>query len=197
MNTVVVQLTSRGVGGIAVLMVAGLEAQCVVAKFCAARRAGAMGVGHVVHTELIDPATKSGPPIVLDDALVVRTSEDCYELHLHGGLAVVDGVLAVLQTARVSAVSIEEAAARGLFGVPESLQAELALALPTAQTMTAVRLLAAQVEQGLTQWAKRWLDWLEAESIRGTKAVHRNGAMAASFGGTMACGTLGSTGPPA
>ena len=170
MNTVVVQLTSRGVGAIAVVMVAGPEAARVVAGFSRSRRAGTMRPGDILHTNLVDPASGNEPPVVLDDALVVCTQGDRYELHLHGGTAVVESVLAALQAAGVAIISAEEAGARGLFGEPQSLRAELALMLPCAQTMTAVRLLGrAGGLRGLYAMGKNvaatGLDWRHAIGI--------------------------------
>jgi small GTP-binding protein len=69
-------------------------------------------------------------------------------------------VTAALEAAGAVRRGVHEAAAAGLLGDP--LTAEVALALPAARTMTAVRLLTHQRGAGVGRWAEEWRAWLAA-----------------------------------
>jgi len=97
----------------------------------------------------------------LDEALVLRVAQDRFELHLHGGLAVMDAVLRALSEAGAMVIDAGRAAEMGVLG--NVLEGEIAVAVPSAVTETGVRLLAEQGETGLRGWAREWIEWLEGE----------------------------------
>jgi tRNA modification GTPase len=153
--TYVIPLTSRTLGAIAVLQLTGPAAADAVGALTA--RARTLPPGHFAHTKLTDPATGA----ILDDALLLRTAPDSYELHLHGGIAVTDAVLAALERAGAKRLSLEEARDRHLLA-PDPLRNELLHTLPRTTTITGARLLANQLTAGLTAWTRRWEQWLAA-----------------------------------
>jgi len=93
METIFAPATARGRGGVAVVRVSGPDAEAALARL------SGRGIGTIRQAEvrsLSDP--ESGE--LLDQALVLGfraphsfTGEDVVELHLHGGLAVVDSVI--------------------------------------------------------------------------------------------------------
>lgn len=93
METIFAPATARGRGGVAVIRISGPEAFNALAVL-SGRSAGTARVAEL--RTLRDPETSG----VLDQALVLPfeaphsfTGEDVVELHLHGGLAVVDSVV--------------------------------------------------------------------------------------------------------
>jgi tRNA modification GTPase len=166
---IALQLTARAPGAIAVILLAapsGADALVgippdppdalvgiprLLQRIARSPRAVTLPVGGLTKTALRSPEGT-----VLDDALVVRTAEDRWELHLHGGTAVVDGVLAALRQAGVRILPPEDA--------PEllapGLEGELQLALPHAVTETALRLLLAQ-PRAWRDFATHWQGFLQ------------------------------------
>ncbi len=149
-----VQLTAPGPGAIAVILLAGTTAATALQTLAQSPRVPRLAVGAFTKTVLAAPG---GMP--LDDALVVRTGADRYELHLHGGTAVVNAVLQALHTAGARVLPAAEAG--DLLG--SGIDAELQLALPQAVTETALRLLLAQ-PRAWAAWTTHWRHWLSHQN---------------------------------
>jgi len=152
---VAVQLTAPGVGAIGVILLAGPAAATPLQHIANSPRVSALQPGQFARTALTAPGTAQ----VIDDALIVCLAADRYELHVHGGVAVMAAVLDALRLAGATIISLDAARARGLFG--HGIHGELALALPSATTMTALQLLAQQPTQGLARWGRHWQEFLE------------------------------------
>jgi tRNA modification GTPase len=154
MTTTAVFLTARGMGAIGVIQVAGAEAAIVVSRLALSKRLPA--IGQAVHCDLVHPKSLEKA----DDGLIVRTGPQSFELQVHGGIAVMESVVEALKAAGAELVGTEEACTRGIFG--RGIAGEVAVALTLAKTMTAARLLAAQINEGLTAWAEKWRAALHA-----------------------------------
>jgi tRNA modification GTPase len=138
---IAIPLTAPAPGAIGVILLAAPGAGTLAGvldllqNIARSPRAATLPVGGLAKTAILSPEGA-----VLDDALIVRTAEDRWELHLHGGTAVVDAVRAALRRAGVRILPPEDA--------PEllapGLEGELQLALPKAVTETGLRLLLAQ-----------------------------------------------------
>src|ERR1700690_3488570 len=89
-----VRLTADSPGAIGVILLAGGDAEQALRIVAPAIRTERLGVGAFAKTIL-----KSSDGTALDDALVVHTDEKRWELHVHGGTAVVEGVLEALRAA--------------------------------------------------------------------------------------------------
>ncbi len=74
------------------------------------------------------------------------------------GRAVVQAVLAVLAKSGAEIITPESAAALELLGA--GMHGTVALNMQRARTLTAARLLAGQLDSGLTQWCGQWRAWL-------------------------------------
>jgi tRNA modification GTPase len=147
-----IQLTPRGTGAIAVILLAGRDIPTVLGRVTAK---SLPPPGVAARMELHAPGQ---PAEVLDDALLVHTGPNRCELHLHGGAGVTAAALDALAQAGAATLPLEEAAARGLFG--DALDADIQLALPLARTPSALRVIQAQREQ-LLRWRRRWNTFLE------------------------------------
>ncbi len=166
MKTIAVQLTGPGMGAIAVVAVAGDAAQSIVQRVAGPKKISEMQTGKSFRAMLLDPRTQTA----LDDSIIVCIAPHHYELHIHGGVAVVNALLEALEYAGAARTSIDEASRQNFFG--PALHAEVTTTLPTAQTMTAARLIAAQAEEGLAAWASRWQDWLPQKSPEDLWRLH-------------------------
>jgi len=100
-----------------------------------------------------------------------RTPER-FELHLHGGLAVVHAVGALLENHGARLVPPQSATGRqlaadacGVTAYQQGIGAEILAALPGAQTPAALALLTAQVPHGLTAWRDAWLPPLSQGAV--------------------------------
>lgn len=95
-DTIFAPATAAGRGGVAVIRISGPDALVCLAQFCPGRPVVPRMATWAV---LKDPKTQE----VLDKAIFIYfkspnsyTGEECVELHIHGGRAVLDGVLAAL-----------------------------------------------------------------------------------------------------
>jgi tRNA modification GTPase len=155
-TTFALPLTPRAPAAIAVILLAGPGAPVILQKIAANKKAPDLSVGQFCRSRLLD---LSSPPKEIDDALILHTAPNDWELHTHGGIAVIDGLLATLQAAGAQILSPEQAEAHGLLG--SGLAGELPLALSRAATPSALRLLLAQ-PAALERWSSHWLNWLSA-----------------------------------
>ena len=166
MNTLAVQLTGPGVGAIAAILVSGDRAGDILRQLAPAPRIAAMQSGDALHCALCHPVTAEK----IDDAMIVRTGNVSWELHIHGGVAVVAAVLDALKSAGAPIVTVEDARRLGVFGA--GIEGEIAITLPQAKTLTAARLLAAQLDAGLTAWSRHWQSWLAGKTPNDLWRLH-------------------------
>ena len=159
-DTVYALSSGRGVAGVAVIRISGpkamgaLEALSVSSVVPAARVA--------CMRRLRDPRTEE----ILDEALVLRfegpksfTGEDVVELHCHGGVAVVDGVLSALGELGEGVRPADRgeftrrAFAAGKLGLTEvEGLADLLLATTSSQRRQALSIMAGSLERRYAQW---------------------------------------------
>ena len=166
MEILAVQLTGRGVGAIGVVLVAGAGCGNFFCRCCGAGGRGSWRWGGTAHTAFVRP--QSG--VVVDDVVVARVGEERFEIHLHGGVAVVAAALEALAAGGAEIVSVDEARGRGVFG--GGIAGEILQALALAKSMTGARLVAAQEEEGLGTWARKWRGRLAAKSSNELWQLH-------------------------
>ncbi len=158
-----VQITPTGTGAIAVIAVVGLAARSCVMQLCT--RAKKLPVKGLTRATLRFQGRE------IDDALVVCRGEYHFEIHAHGGVAVVEQILAALEatgaTVRESFANLPDyqplQGDQTVSPAPAILNEVLA-ALPSLDNSFAVRLLASQHIQGLAAWAARSLTRLKNSS---------------------------------
>jgi tRNA modification GTPase len=144
------RLTAEAPGAIGVVLVCGEGVEEVLRKVVPGVRVEKVAVGSLVKTTLV-----AADGAVMDEGLAVHVGEGRWELHVHGGMAVVEGVMRALEAAGARVVAGGEEGE--LLGA--GMEGELQMALPGATTETALRLLLAQREAG-GKWAGRWRAWL-------------------------------------
>jgi len=142
-------LTTRAPGAIGVILLTGNGSQQIVTALAGGSIAQCLPVGRYARATLVDA---QGQPF--DDALVVHTDADRWELHVHGGVAVVDAALARLS--EIGALVVPVAEAGELLGLGHELQTALA----KAQTRTSLQLLLAQ-PRAWDAWTADWLSYLQ------------------------------------
>lgn len=148
-ETVAVQLTGPGIGAIGVVLVAGPRSGEVLQKIGSSARVAEMPMDACLLVKLGSAETGD----VIDEALVVRTAGQRFELHGHGGMAVMEGILQALRAAGARVMGLEAAAELGI--LDEGMEGELTVALARAKTQTAARLLLAQPGAWM-KWAAAW-----------------------------------------
>ena len=160
----IVLLTPPGPSAIAVYLVRGPDAAGALAQ-CCGPAAAHLQAGQVRRIVLRDGS------YTVDDALLVALAPDTFELHLHGGQALVQTVAALLQRlgGRVSpphsdgaGYLVAQSCAAPSFR--QGIGAAILGALPLARTATALELLTGQREHGLTAWAAHWKARLTADA---------------------------------
>lgn len=149
-----VLLTPPAMGAIAVIRIAGSDARTILMHLASSPRVAALRAGQTARTNLVRESD------ILDDALVVCVAEGLFDIHLHGGIAVVEATVGALEAAGASLLTASEARDQGFFGT--GIAADVALALPQATTLTGARLLASQTDNGLFAWAGEWQTRLAA-----------------------------------
>ena len=179
MEIVAVQLTGKGVGAIAVVLVAGAGVREFLAPMGASERARRLEVGKMAHTAFVDPVSR----VAVDDIVVVRVGEERFELQVHGGVAVVEGVLDVLAGGGARIVSAGDAEGRDLLG--KRIEGEILQMLSSAQSMSAARLLAAQSHEGLVAWGRKWISWVAGKSGNDLWQLHSAAQWVLGRSGTL------------
>ncbi len=154
-------LTPPGVGAIAVLAVAGPGAAAAVGGLT-----GRKNPFEMLRTYLVK-LTDHGES--LDEGIVIRRAADIFEIHVHGGTAVVQAVLAALARRDIHEISPETAYRhrRDLAAVDDesTVAAEVMEALPGVNSALGVRLLLAQRRGGIFAWAAENLQRVQRPTV--------------------------------
>ncbi len=157
------RVTARTAGAIAVIAVAGRSARNSVAEICG--RAANIPVKGIARATLLFKGQS------IDDALIVCRDEQYFEIHAHGGTAVVEQILSALQatgaTVRDPLNMLPPLSAVGsdpYYTSAPAILNEVLTALSEVDNIYAVRLLGCQHEQGLAAWAARGVNRLQAGS---------------------------------
>jgi tRNA modification GTPase len=156
-------LTPPATGAIAVFLLTG--AALPLLENCCKLNGALLSPGSVRRVTLVDGKDS------IDDGLLACTAPGIYELHLHGGQAVVQRTAEVLQRIGFEMLDVQSApghaAAAGAWGDPsyaKGIGAEIIQALPGAHTITALRLLANQRDHGLGAWRNHCLELLQGQT---------------------------------
>ena len=157
------RITAMAAGAIAVIAVVGVAARHSVAELCSRVKN--------IPVKGISRATLMFQGQAIDDALIVCRDEQHFEIHAHGGTAVVEQILAALQSTGATVrdpfdmILPDQAIGRHQHSSPApAILNEGLAALPGVNNVYAVRLLAGQHEQGLAAWAARGVKCLKAAS---------------------------------
>ena len=99
-DTFACPLTGPGVGAVAVVLLTGPRAAEILARMCSSPRLAQLPIGESLLAHLHHPPHQNAaPPAPIDQALIIRTGDSQYELHLHGGIAVMGETQSALQAA--------------------------------------------------------------------------------------------------
>ena len=163
-HTMAMLLTSRQPAAIAVLGVFGMDAATAISAVCSNISVIDIPIGNVVLTLL------SHDGMIFDRGLLIKRSETCFELHLHGGMAVVDQALLHLRDIGVQILSGEAAGENYRFYITNTtgeknwILAEAMEEFGRMESLSGVRLLTEQISGGLNGWIKRCITRLSERS---------------------------------
>ncbi len=183
--TLAAQITPHGIGGIAVVHLAGPDAaqnlaRCFANKnkaACAPPTPGEIRYGFIV--------ARDGA--ILDEVLVAATSAGRYEINCHGGTATVRGVLALLRENGAEIVGpvrmLEE---HGSLRGKNAIEREAYESMLGAKSLLAAQHLAAQSEGALSRTLRAVIGDIEAKNYAAAQAKTQRLLETAPFGIALA-----------
>ncbi|MGC8624874.1 MAG: GTPase [Phycisphaerae bacterium] len=159
-------MTASGTGAIAVIAVGGSRAGDAVAELYP--QAKHLSTGGVKRATLVFQGQE------IDDALIVCRTAINFEIHAHGGVAVVEQILAALRAAGATVsdaplahgdwlLDDDVATAQHYSSAPAILR-EVLETLPTVDNLFTLRLLTCQHTTGLAAWARKSIMQLQTLS---------------------------------
>ncbi len=166
------RLTADAPGAIAVIQVSGPAAAAQINAIVPGHNALALqpGMLHLVHLTLDGAA--------VDHCLLICHAPNLFELHLHGGPAVVRAVTRALvghsDSAPLPTNAPQPTSPAAMLSspvAPSTIEAEVYDLLAVATSRTAVRMLANQLTSGLTQWCNHWLQRLSSNAAAQDEAA--------------------------
>jgi len=142
-------LTGGAAAAIASVALCGRDAERIVGELF---RRSLPACGRLAFGPLQDGDT------VVDSVVLGRERTDCFVLHCHGNPLLVEQIVRVCQRYGARLQSADEY----LFGQLQAacrtpIEAEARLAMTRAATREGVELIAGQIEDGLSAWAKGWI----------------------------------------
>ena len=158
-DTIAAIATPHGTGGVGIIRISGPEAEKIGFRLFRPKRATATFRSHLLyHGDIIVPETG----MILDEVLltVMRqphsyTGEDTIEIHCHGGLALVDGILKVVLASGARLAEPGEFTKRAFLNDRMDLsQAEAVITLIYAKTSRGVDLALSHLKGGLSHKVK-------------------------------------------
>jgi tRNA modification GTPase len=160
MDALAAVMTGPGVGAIATIQLCGKSARIILQKiFQPADQAsfepktGRLFLGQIVDAES-----------VVDQVTVGCEAPDAYAVHCHGNPLIVERTMGLLQRRGVRLISADELLARMLASRQpgDVIAVEAKLALATAKTVDAAKMLAHQIEAGLSATVRSWRQLAES-----------------------------------
>jgi small GTP-binding protein len=158
-------LTARQSAAIAVLTIFGIDSATAMGALCSNSAIEDMTIGDVLFTSF------SHHGKVFDQGLVIKRSETCFELHLHGGTAVIDQAILSLKELGVEILSNDTLGRLVFQPIPDPkilaarIFCEFMEYLYRAESLPALRLLAGQISAGLSGWIHRSIGLLQQMEV--------------------------------
>ena len=175
-QTTVCVLTSRGMAAISSIALAGGGAQEIIQKVFRLSNDTTPsplrgtppfkgGELFVSHGAIVDGDT------VVDEVVVGCETDNTFVIHCHGNPLLAERIVKLLQSHGAVLTDAEHFAKAQLRAHSKTMiEAEAKLAMQTSATLLGVKLLKAQIDDGLTAWAQHCLDILDTmrpEDIKG------------------------------
>jgi tRNA modification GTPase len=161
-------MTGKGAGAISTIQVFGDGAQAVLKKIFkpAGTKPAKLRTGEILIGTICDD-TK-----VIDQVTLGCEGQDTFAIHCHGNPLIVEIIMQLLGKHGASLVTTEQLLARTLAeqGSLNTIAIEAKLAQAKAKTVEGTRIIANQIDAGLSEKAQSWLDCVEDVSLNEIKA---------------------------
>jgi len=164
-------MTGPGAGAIATIELFGQSAQAVLEGLFKPAGGGAapFQTGRVLLGHIVDGAA------TIDQVTVGCEAPQRFTLHCHGNPLIVERLMKLLQDRGVKLVTAEQVRAETLRTDKAScaIAIEARLAMATVKTLAGARILASQVQAGLSVQVRRWQEKIESMSLDEIRAPAR------------------------
>ena len=188
-------MTGRGAGAISTVEIFGDSAQTVIRKIF--KPAGASAT--IFKTGRILLGTITDGAEVIDQVTIGCEGPENFAIHCHGNPLIVEMIMELLRKHGASLVTAEQLLAETLTakGQFNTIAIEAKLAQARAKTIDGTKLIANQVDGGLTETAQSWLDSMEEVSLDKIKAEADDILQNSQTAGLIIYGCIAVlTGPP-
>ncbi|MHC5101567.1 MAG: GTPase [Planctomycetota bacterium] len=149
-------LTTRGMAAISSIALAGNEALAILEKvfFTGTESLDTGSEGVIFYGSIVDGQR------VIDEVVVGCEGEDGFVIHCHGNPLLVEQVVTVLQSHGAELVDVDSLPAKNESS--NMIEAEARLMMRKSATLAGVKILQAQINGGLSQWASQTLDTIDS-----------------------------------
>ncbi|MHC5172509.1 MAG: GTP-binding protein [Planctomycetota bacterium] len=149
-------LTTRGMAAISSIALAGNEALAILEKvfFTGTESLDTGSEGVIFYGSIVDGQR------VIDEVVVGCEGEDGFVIHCHGNPLLVEQVVTVLQSHGAELVDVDSLPAKNESS--NMIEAEARLMMRKSATLAGVKILQAQIDGGLSQWASQTLDTIDS-----------------------------------
>jgi tRNA modification GTPase len=168
MNTFAAVMTGKGTGAIATVQLFGDSAEAVIKKVF--KLAGAKPLEF--KTGQIHLGTICDDAEVIDQATIGCEGPDTFAINCHGNPLIVEMIMQLLGQHGASLVTAEQLLTKTLFaqGQNSTIAVEAKLTQAKARTLQGTKIIANQIDAGLTKKAKAWLENINKISLEAIKA---------------------------
>ncbi|OQY06961.1 MAG: hypothetical protein B6I25_02745 [Planctomycetales bacterium 4572_13] len=155
-------LTARGMAAISSVALAGPGALGILDTVFqsgtnTAKRSLTVPPGEILHGSIVDDHR------VIDEVVVGCEGTDVFIIHCHGNPLLVEQIILLLQSHGAELIDANRFALAGYQQTTKNaIEAEARLAMQKSATLSGVKILQAQINGGLSQWAQNTLDTIES-----------------------------------
>ncbi len=161
-------MTGKGTGAISTVQVFGDTAEAVIKKMFkfTGKEPAAFQTGKILLGKIVNDSE------VIDEVVIGCEGPDSFAINCHGNPLINEMIMQLLQQQGVTLLSEEQLLMKVLAAQKHtnSIAFEARLTQPKAKTLEGTKIIANQIEAGLTQKAERWLDNRNEISIDQIKA---------------------------
>ena len=161
-------MTGKGAGAISTIQVFGDGAQAVLKKIFkpAGTKPAKLRTGEILIGTICDDTE------VIDQVTLGCEGQDTFAIHCHGNPLIVEIIMQLLRKHEASLVTTEHLLAQTLAeqGSLNTIAIEAKLAQAKAKTIDGAKIIANQIDGGLSEKAQSWLDCVEDISLDEIKA---------------------------
>jgi tRNA modification GTPase len=155
-------LTARGMAAISSVALRGNEAPAILEKVF---RAGTGGLNAALEGTIFYGSIIDGERVI-DEVVVGCEGEDEFVIHCHGNPLLVEQIVTLLQSHGAELINAERFVLVDYqHQSKNTIEAEARLAMRKSATLSGVKILQAQIEGGLSQWARQTLDTIDSLDI--------------------------------